>query len=307
MDILSSISGYLASDIRMATPLLFAGLGLLLMNRAGLTFIGCEGVMLLASLAAVIGSYYTGSVWLGLLLAMAVGAASGLVYAVLTVHMRSNQTVISIAFNLLGSGISATIFRVVFGTLTLTPTIDTFTTVRVPLLGSLPFLGDALFNHMLLVYVALMLVPFLSWFLFRSKQGLNLRAVGEKPEAADTLGIDVYRTRYLASITGCVLIAMGGAFLSTGSLRFFVEDMTSGRGFIAVAAVVFGKYKPAGVLLATLLFGAGNVAANFLQAGYGISYNIPVMIPYVLTIVALAGFTGKTAPPAAMGKPYKKG
>lgn len=307
MDIIASISGYIASDIRMATPLLLAGLGLLLMNRAGLRFIGCEGVMLIATLAAVIGSYYTGSVWMGLLYAMVAGAVMGSFYAFLTVSLRSNQTVISTAFNLLGTGLTATIYRMVFGTMTNTPSIDTFEVAKIPVLGDIPYLGEAFFNHMILVYVAFLLVPVISWFVFHTPSGLNLRSVGENPRAADTLGIDVYRVRYLASIAGCILISMGGAFLSTGSLRFFAENMTAGRGYIAVAAVVFGKYTPIGVLLATLLFGAGNVVANLLQTGANVSYFLPVMIPYILTIVALAGFTGKTIPPASLGKPYKKG
>ena len=144
--------------------------------------------------------------------------------------------------------------------------------------------------------------------LFRTPTGLNLRSVGENPKAADTLGIDVYRMRYAATIVGCMLMAMGGAFLSTGLLNSFQEDMTANRGFIALAAVIFGRYKPTGVMLATLLFAFGLAVANLLPSiNSPIPYNFVTMIPYILTIVVLAGFAGKTVAPAAAGKPYKKG
>lgn len=308
MDILTTISGYIASDIRMATPILFAALGLLLLNCSGIRFIGVEGVMLMAALTAVFGSYITGNVWLGFCLAIIVGGVMGALYAFLTVSLRANQTVIGQAFNLISIGISSTLFRTVFGKTTLTPKVDTFQNLNLPLLSEIPILGSTLFNHMLPVYFAFLLVPIISFILLKTPIGLNLRSVGEKPEVSDTLGIDVYKTRYISTIIGCMLMAMGGAFLSTGLLRFFSEGMVSGRGFIAVAAVVFGKHKPKGILIATLLFGAGSVAANVLQTlGTGIDYNIPVMIPYLLTIIVLAGFTGKVYPPAALGKPYKKG
>lgn len=308
MEFLSTLGNYVASDIRMATPVLFGALGLLIVNRSGLSNIGSEGIMLLGALAAVGGSYYLGNVWLGLLVAIFTGIVLGWLFAFLTVSLRANQIVVGAGFNLLGAGVSATVFRIIFGVIRLTPTIDVFQNMKIPFLGDIPILGKALFNHMPMVYVGFLLVPIISYFLFKTPAGLNLRAVGENPKAADTLGIDVYRTRYIASIVGGVLMSVGGAFLSTGLLRFFTEGIVSGRGFIALAAVVFGKYKPKSVMVATILFAAGNVAANILQtSGSIVPYNFLVMIPYVLTIFALAGFTGKSTAPAAIGKPYRKG
>ena len=305
---MSFITSLLESDLRMATPILFAALGLLLMNRSGLINIGAEGIMLMATLTAVMGTYYSGSPWVGMLCAMLTGAAMGLLFAFLTVTVRANQIVVGAAFNILGVGGSAMLYRIIFGTESQLINVNGFAPIQVPLLGGIPIVGRAFFGQMPPVYLAFILVPLLSYFLFKTPAGLNLRSVGENPKAADTLGVDVYRTRYLATVVGCVFMGMGGAFLSTGLLRFFSEDMVAGRGYIALAAVIFGRYKPVGVMLATLLFALGNVIANTLQAsGSPIPYNLLVMIPYVLTIVALAGFGGKVAGPAAAGKPYKKG
>lgn len=309
MELLTSIGEYLAADIRLATPILFGALGILIVNRSGLLNIGCEGIMLICALVAVLGSYYSGSVWVGLLAAMAAGTVLGLLFAVLTVSLRANQIVIGQAFNLLGSGVSATLFRVLFGTdAAAQPSINTFALLRIPGLSDIPLIGRAFFSQMPPVYIAFLLVPVLAFFLFKTQSGLNLRSVGENPKAADTMGINVYKVRYLASMAGGALMAMGGAFLSTGLLRFFTEEMVSGRGFIALAAVIFGRYKSSGVMLATLLFAAGNVAANSLPAlRLNIPYNFMVMIPYVLTILAMAGLTGKVTPPQALGKEYRKG
>ena len=302
------IGGYLASDIRMAAPILLAGLGLLLINWSGLLNIGAEGTMLIASLVAVAGSYYTGSVWLGLLLAMASGALVGLLFAFLTVTLKANQTVTGAAINILGAGLSATLNRVIFGVNTTIAKIDTFQNLAIPGLSNIPVIGNAFFNQMPIVYIAFLMVPAISYYLFRTQSGLNLRAVGENPRVADTLGINVGRTQYLAAIAGSAIIAMGGAFLSTGLLNFFSEDMVSGRGYIALAAVIFGKYKPTGIMVAALVFMAGNVVSNILQvAGAAIPYTFLTMIPYVLTIIALAMFASRAVAPASLGKPYRRG
>ena len=308
MEALNLIGGYLASDIRMAAPILLAGLGLLLINWSGLLNIGAEGTMLIATLVAVAGSYYTGSVWIGLLMAMASGALVGLLFAFLTVTLRANQTVTGAAINILGSGLSATLNRVIFGVNTTIAKIDTFQNLAIPGLSKIPVIGTALFNQMPIVYIAFLMVPLISYYLFRTQSGLNLRAVGENPRVADTLGINVYRTQYMAAIVGSAIIAMGGAFLSTGLLNFFTEEMVSGRGFIALAAVIFGKYKPTGIMVAALIFMAGNVVSNILQvAGAAIPYTFLTMIPYILTIIALAVFASRAVAPASLGKPYKRG
>ena len=302
------IGNVLASDIRMATPILIAALGLLLVNEAGLLHIGVEGTMLIATLAAVAGSYYTGSVWGGLLCAIIAAGLMGLLFAFLTITLRANQTVVGVAINILGSGLSAAMNRVLFGVSTTIASIDTFKNLPIPGLSKIPVLGTAFFNQMPIVYIAFLLVPVISYFLFKTQPGLNLRAVGENAGAADTLGINVYRTRYIACVVGSMLMGVGGAFLSTGLLTFFSEEMVSGRGYIAIAAVIFGRYKPTGIMFASMIFMAGNVLANLLQVyGVGIPYYFLNMLPYILTVVALAMLGKSTMAPAAQGKPYRRG
>lgn len=302
------IGNVLASDIRMATPILIAALGLLLVNEAGLLHIGVEGTMLIATLAAVAGSYYTGSVWGGLLFAIIAAGLMGLLFAFLTITLRANQTVVGVAINILGSGLSAALNRVLFGVSTTIASIDTFKNLPIPGVSKIPVIGTAFFNQMPIVYIGFLLVPVISYFLFKTQPGLNLRAVGENPGAADTLGINVYRTRYLACIFGSMLMGVGGAFLSTGLLTFFSEEMVSGRGYIAIAAVIFGRYKPTGIMFASMIFMAGNVLANLLQVyGVGIPYYFLNMLPYILTVVALALLGKSTMAPAAQGKPYRRG
>ena len=305
MDLVQMIGSYLASDIRMATPILLAGLGLLLINRAGLLNIGAEGTMLIATLIAVVGSFFLGNVWLGLLCAMIAGALIGGLFALLTVTLRANQTVVGAAINVLGSGLSATLYRIIFGVATNNAPIDTFDVLAIPLVKDIPILGEAFFQQKPIVYIAFLMVPLVSYYLFRTQSGLNLRSVGENPKVADTLGINVARTQYTAAIVG---IAMGGAFLSTGLLNSFSEEMVSGRGYIALAAVIFGRYKPTGIMAAAMIFMGGNVLANILMVtGSNIPYNFLTMIPYVLTIIALAAFARSAVAPAALGKPYKRG
>ncbi len=308
MDILANLATYIASDLRTCVPILFAALGLLMMSRSGLTNIGAEGIMLMSALFAVVGSYYFESSWMGLAFAMATGALMGLFFAFLTVTLQANQIVVGAAFNILGSGLTVILNRIIFGLSDTAINVDSFENVSIPVLSEIPFLGEVLFSQKMPVYIAFAAVPIISYYLFKTPMGLNLRSVGENPKAADTLGINVYGVRYKASAIGGMLMGLGGAFLSTGLLTFFSEDMTAGRGYIALAAVIFGKYKPVGVMFASMLFAAGTVIANALQAANSIiPYNFLVMIPYVLTILALAGFAGRAVAPAAAGKPYKRG
>lgn len=308
MDFLTTLGGWVATDIRLATPILLAGLGLVLMNRAGIMNIGGEGTMLIATLMAVVGSYRSGSVWIGLLFAMGSGLLVGLLFALLTVTLRANQVVVGAAVNVLGSGLSATLFRIMFGVSSSVPLIDVYQNVSIPVLSKIPFFGDAFFKQMPIVYIAFLMVPLMSYYLFRTQSGLNLRAVGENPKAADTLGISVYRTQYAAIIVGSMIIAMGGAFMSTGLTKFFSEEMVSGRGFIALAAVVFGRYKPSGVMLAAIVFMAGTVAGNaVLASAANIPYQFLTMLPYILTVIVLATFAKNAVAPVGLGKPYKRG
>ncbi|MEW6621521.1 MAG: ABC transporter permease [Bacillota bacterium] len=301
------ITNFLGTDLRTATPILLAAIGLIFMARSGIVNIGAEGMMLIGALAGAAGSYYLGSAWLGLLTAMLFGGLIGLLFAYLVVTIKASQVVIGAAINILGLGLTTAFARIIFGINTAPPEISSFQIVPIPFLSQIPIIGPALFNQYILVYLTLLLVPLTYIVIYKTPIGLNIRAVGEHPKAADTLGVNVFRVRYGAIIFGSVLCGAAGAFLSLALLNFFTEDMVTGRGFIALAAVIFGKWNPLGVLGAALLFGAGDALQFRLQAlDTSIPYQFFLMIPYLLTVAALAGFVGKATPPAATGKPYIK-
>lgn len=287
--------------------MLFAGLGLLLMARSGIVNIGAEGTMLMGALAGVVGSHLLGSEWAGFLVAALVGALSGLLFAWFVVTLRANQIVTGIALNILAMGLTSSLGRIIFGINTAPPQIAAFRPYPVPGLSSLPVLGPALFNQVPPVYLALILVPLTHAVLFHTATGLGIRAVGEYPKAADTVGVNVFRVRYATIVVGSMLAGMGGAYLSLGLLSFFAENMVAGRGFIALAAVIFGRYTPFGTLGATLLFGAASALEFTLEAsGSALPEELLLSLPYVLTVAALAGFVGKSVGPAALGRPYAK-
>lgn len=301
------LANFLAVDLRTATPILLAATGLVFMERSGVVNIGAEGMMLIGSLAGVVGSYYFGSAWIGLLVAALSGGIIGLIFAYLVVTVRANQVVTGTAVNILGLGLTTSFARVIFGVNTAPPQIDAFKAYAVPLLSRIPVLGPAVFHQMPPVYIALLLVPLAHFVLFKTTIGLKVRSVGEHPKAADTVGINVFQVRYATIVVGSMLAGMAGSYLSLGLLSFFTENMVAGRGFIALAAVIFGKYTPAGALVAAALFGAGDALQFRLQAlGSTVPYQFILMVPYVLTVAALAGFVGKVTPPAASSQPYSK-
>ncbi|MBS3970870.1 MAG: ABC transporter permease [Clostridia bacterium] len=301
------IINFLRTDLRTATPILLAAIGLVFMERSGVVNIGVEGMMLVGTLFAVVGSFYFGNAWLGAITAMLATGLMGLLFAFLVVTVRANQVVVGIAINILGLGLTTSLARIVFGVNLAPPKIDTFKIVSIPFLSDIPILGPILFNQMLLVYFALLLVPITHYMLFKTTIGLKIRAVGEHPKAADTVGINVFKVRYASIIGGSLLAGLAGAYLSLGLLSFFSEGMVAGRGFIALAAVIFGKWTPFGTLGAALLFGLGDAIQIRMQAmGSTVPYQFLLMLPYLLTVVALAGFVGKSSPPAASGLPYTK-
>lgn len=304
--ILTEIGNFLASDIRTATPILICALGLVFSSRAGVVNIGAEGMMLTGALMGVVGSYYFGNVWLGVLCAMLASLLIAALFAFLTVSLRADQTIVGAIINTFALGLTSTLSLVIFGLNAAPPQLDSFAPVNVPVLGEVPVLG-ALLNQTAPVYLILLVLPAAHFILFRTDLGLKIRAVGENPLACDTLGIDVYRIRYGTILFSGLMAGFAGAFVSLGSLSFFQDNMVAGRGFMAVAAVVFGKYSPVGVLGACLVFGAGDALMYRLQtAGAEIPYQFLMMVPYALTVLALCGFVGKSRGPATSGQPYIK-
>ena len=299
--------GFLSSMIMLSTPTLIAALGIVFSERAGIVNIGTEGMMLIGALTGVIGSLMTGSVWLGALIAMLVSMLFAAIFALFTVIVKADQTVIGTGMNILASGLTITVNRAVFGASTSPPRIDVFSKTPIPLLSDIPVLGDVLFNQPLPVYIAFLLVP-AAWFvMFRTNTGLKLRAVGENPRACDTVGINVARIRFMSILYSGLMAGLAGAFVSMGQMSFFTENMIAGGGFMALAAVVFGNYTPVGVMGAALVFGASNALKFQMQAwSTGIPSQFLVMLPYLITILALCGLIRRSNKPASSAIPYVK-
>jgi ABC-type uncharacterized transport system permease subunit len=295
--------GLVASTLRFATPLAYAAMGGIFSERSGVVNIGLEGMMLMGAFFAVWGSIWSGSWVVGVLTAMISGGLLAFIHGVFSIHLRADQIVSGFAVNLLALGLTGYLYSSIYPDGTPTDRVD-----RVPTLegafGFLSWIPGA--DLSLLVWTMFLVVILAFVVLFKTPIGLRIRSVGEHPRAADTVGISVYGVRYAAVVTSGVLAALGGAFLSIGFTGRFAENMTSGRGYIALAAVIFGKWRPGWAFVATLLFGFGFALAIPLQREADISSNLISTLPYVLTLIAVAGVIGRSIAPAAVGRPYVK-
>jgi general nucleoside transport system permease protein len=302
-------AGVLASTLRFATPLAFAAVGGIFSERSGVVNIGLEGMMLTGAFFGIWGSVWSGSWAVGLLMAMLCGGLLALIHAFFSIHLRADQIVSGFAVNFLALGLTGYLFSSIYPGgihegVSRVPDVDLNFLSSIPLVGELL---EGVFGHLnLLVWLMFATVALAYIVLFKTPIGLHIRSVGEHPRAADTVGISVYGIRYAAVATSGVLAALGGAFLSIGFVGSFAENMTSGRGFIALAAVIFGKWRPGWAFAATLLFGFGFAISIPLQREADISENLISTLPYVLTLVALVGVIGRSVPPAAIGRPYVK-
>jgi general nucleoside transport system permease protein len=295
-----------AAMMRFATPLVFGALGGIVSERSGVINIGLEGMMLTGAFFGIFGADLTGS-WLpGLLIGMAAGGVLALVHAVFSITLRADQIVSGTAINFLALGITGYVFVEQYGDQGTPDDISRVPDVTLPLVKDIGFVGGAIGQMNLLTWLALLGVVLLAVFLFRTPGGLRVRAIGESPRAAATVGLSVLRTRYLAVVASGMLAAMGGAYLSIGFLGSFNQNMTAGRGFIALAAVIFGKWRPAGALAAALLFGFSSALAQRLPAFSESLATLFQALPYVLTLIAVAGVVGRSRAPAAIGQPYVK-
>jgi general nucleoside transport system permease protein len=299
-------SALVAAMLRYATPLLFAALGGIICERSGVINIGLEGMMLMGCYFGIFGADVLGSWVLGLVVAAVAGGLLALVHAVFSIHLRANQVVSGTGINFLALGITGYFFTAHYGTNGTPNNISTVPNVKLPLIQHIGFFGQAIGDANLMTWLGLLLVPALAVFLFRTRWGLRLRAVGEKPRAADTVGLPVLRIRYLAVIASGMLAALGGAYLSVAFVGSFTPNMTEGKGFIALAAVIFGRWRPGLALVATLLFGFSEAMADRLPTFSGTLATLFQALPYLLTLVAVAGLIGASRPPAASGIPYVK-
>ena len=314
LDAVITWSALVAATLRFATPLTFAALGGMFSERSGVVNIGLEGMMLMGAFFGAWGADVTNS-WIGgLVIGMAFGAGLALVHAIFSIHLRSDQIVSGTAVNFLALGITGYFFIDIYGTNGTPDNLAGIPDVHLGFLGDIPpnglgsFLEDSFgqLNFMVWLSVALLLASYV--VMFKTPLGLRIRSVGEHPRAADTVGVSVYGVRYACVTASGALAALGGVFLSIGFVHSFSENMTAGRGFIALAALIFGRWRPFGAFGAALLFGFASAVAPRLEnvegwANYGTLFQA---LPYVLTLIAVAGVIGRSIPPAAVGRPYAK-
>ncbi|MBF2067153.1 MAG: ABC transporter permease [Calothrix sp. C42_A2020_038] len=300
------ISDYLASSLRLSVPLAYAALGGLFSERSGVLNIGLEGMLLTGAFTSAATTFYTGNVWAGIFTALIAGGLVGFLHAFLCVSLRVNQLVSGLAINLVATGLTSFLARLLFNSSSGTQRLPTVPQIRIPVLANIPIVG-VLFRQDILVYILFSIIVLTTYFLFYTNLGLNLRAVGEYPKAADTAGISVTLVRYIAVVTGGCIVGCGGAYLVLVQVNYFVEEMSAGRGFIAIASLIFGKWHPVGSFLACLLFGATEALQLRIQAfSVNIPYQFLTMLPYTVALLALAGGIGKSTPPTALGLPYNR-
>ncbi len=303
------IIGIIHSGFRLATPYIYASIGEMFSQRSGVLNLGVDGIMLMGAFFGFYGVFETGSPWLGLLAAGAVGAFMGLILCIVSITFQAEQGISGIGLYMFGLGTSSLLFKTLIGSV---EGVQGFSALRFCIgdacLADIPVIGEIFFNYSLLTYGAYALIPLAWYVLNKTTWGLQIRAVGQNPEAADSLGINVNRVRYAAVTLGGILAGIAGASLSISLLNIFQENLTNGLGFIAVALVYFGSWKPVGVLIGALLFSLVNALQLWVQVlGLNIPSDVAVMLPYLLTIIALALPFRRALQPKALTKPFARG
>ena len=301
------LEAFLTSTMSMATPIMLAALGELMVEESGIINVGIEGAMLAGAFFALAATYFSGSIALGLGAGIAAAIAIDAIFALLVVNLAANQVVTGTALNILALGVTGVFYREMFGetgkAFMVTPV------AKIPLgpLARIPILGPVLFDQNALVYFTLILIPIFWYVISRTRYGLRLRAAGERPEAADALGLGVYWIRWQALIAAGALTGLAGAYLTLAYANTFVENISAGRGFVALSVVILGRWNPWGLAAASVLFGAAMALQFGLQAlGTVVPYQLFLALPYALTLVVLAGVGGQAAAPSALGEPYRR-
>lgn len=302
------IIAIVASALRLATPLIFASLGGVFSERSGVVNIALEGIMIMGAFFAVLFTHMTGNPWIGVLAAMITGILTSLLLGVVAIHLQGNQVVAGVAINLLAVSLTAFLLELIWNRSGATPSVENALTGNpFKFLEGIPILGDLFSKFTPFIYLAFLMVAVSYYVLFKTPFGLRIRAVGEHPRAADTVGINVYKIRYICVMISGALAGIAGASLSIGTISLFREGMTAGKGFIALAAMIFGKWHPIGALFACLFFGLADAIQIQAQSfGIPIAQEFLQMLPYVATILALAGVVGRSVAPKADGEPYEK-
>ncbi len=300
----ATIFGIIGMAIKLAMPYLYASLGELIDQCAGVYNLGAEGIMMMGAFGAFYMVYKTGSLALGVLTAAVIGILMGLIMAVISVTLKAEQGISGIGLTMFGVGLSSLLFKTILNGTVLS--VDGFKNLRIPLLADIPYVGEAFFNQNIMVYCAYLMVPAVSFLLYKTTLGLKIRSVGQNPQAADTLGVSVDKVRYFCVCFGGMLAGIAGATFSIANINMFQEKMTNGTGYIAVALVYFSGWKPKGVLFGSLLFSLINAIQLRMQVlGINMPSDIAMMLPYILTIVTLI-FVRSHDSPAALSKPYER-
>jgi len=295
---------FFESSLRLATPLILAVMGGILSERSGVLNLGMEGMMLMGAFFGFAGSYFTGSPWLGLLCAVIGAMILGFIHAFSCISLGLNQVVVAVAVNILGLGLTSSLLRTLFGASTSQLKSAGFKPWEIPFLSNIPVIGTIFFKQTVLVYIGLLLIPLTWWVFYKTTWGLKIRAVGEYPRAADTMGVNVTKVRYLCVLYSSIMGGLGGASLSIAGLNTFVDNITAGRGFIAFSAIIFGKFNPLGAAAGAFIFGiADSLQLNIQALGIKIPYQIPLMFPYILTLIVLFA-VGAGSSPKNWGVPY---
>ncbi len=298
---------YLSATIRLATPLVLATIGEMFAERSGILNLGIEGTMLMGALSGFLTAYFTKSLWLGVLVASIVGLLFGLLMAFFAVTLGVNQHVSGLGITIFATGLAYYTYRAVIGSPTVPPTIKAFNTVPIPVLYKIPVLGPIFFNQFALTYIAFIIVPIAAYVVFKTTFGLSLRAVGENPESADAVGINVYKIRYISMIIAGTLMGMAGSFFTLCEFNMFLYNIVGGRGWVAIALVIFANWMPWKVLGGALLFGGIDVLGLRLQnSAIKIPYQIYLMLPYLFTIIVLILVARNASYPSALLKPYRR-
>ena len=297
----------LASGVRLSTPLIFAALGGMFSERSGVVNIALDGIMIFGAFAGAVVAFETANPWFGVIAAMIVGGLIAHIHGIASIRYQADQVVSGTAINLLAIGAPAVLANALYGSTSVTPNIPLILPViSIPIISDIPYISTLFGKYSILVFFAFAMVPF-SWFiLYKTSFGLRLRAVGENPEAAATAGVNVYKMRYYAVWISGILAGLGGAFLSIAHGSSYVRNISAGRGFIALAALIFGRYNPKLTLLGCLMFGIADAFQIQVQGVIPIPIQFIQMFPYLLTMVVLAGLIGKSNVPAADGVPYEQ-
>jgi ABC-type uncharacterized transport system permease subunit len=296
---------FIRAALIAATPLLLAALGGLMSELSGVLNMALESMMLIGAFVGYAVSDYLGNPWFGLFAAALAGMLVGLIHAIFTINLRSNQVVSAVALNLFAVAVTALSFRILYVKKAFV-SAPGFNDLDIPLLSDLPYIGTALFQHNIIIYLALLFIPVMWFIIYKTSWGLTLRSVGEHPMASSTVGINVNRVRYIAVLLSGIIVGISGsALVSASGINAFQENLSAGRGFIAFSAIVFGRYNPISIFLGTILFGLGDAFQIRLQTyGVEVPYQLLLMLPYLITLMALVAFMRNARGPAASGTPF---